>query len=785
MSYVLSTSRCQSATRLVRRRLMAGGAILAAAMSAMVPSAGLAQDGFDGVGTVVSGSADLTQHAATGRVTITAPQTVINWRPNDFGTTGTIDFLPINRQVTFFGGQPFTVLNRILPDNGNLVPVNRLIAINGAITSLVGPVGGVMQPPVGGSVWLYSPAGILLGNSAVINVGNLVLTSNDIDTSGGLFGPGGEIRFRGSATSGPIAISPGAVINASDPTRPGGSYVALVAPLVVHTGTINVAGSAALVGAEQVNITINNGLFDIDVLVGTESPFGIFHTGTTGGPADTSGTYESRAYFVAIPKNDAMTMLLRGTVGFGGLTATAQDGAIVISAGRDILNGDVINVSVDGDPLGNVQISDFTARNDLTVVASGAITVASATAGCNNCAIFDVNGSATLISDTAVSITAGNGQRVQVSGDLNATATSNGIGGTVTVSANLDGPGAGNALLDPGAIQVGGTMRLSAFGRGVGGNALDGAGQGGTITATASGGTIAATAIVLDAGASGDFLDIGDGAAGLGGTATLTADANGSITARQILVTADGAGGGARFVTAGIQEPGLTGGNGIGGTAIVRAAGGGQITVDQSSPFSGEIIVSASGAGGAGFVSDGNGRGGRAAIEVADAASSIIAQGVFIAASGFGGANRPRNYFGTAITGGSGTGGTAELILNGSFTANFADVSAVAGGSDTEPNMQFPNAPNPRGGNATGGTARVILNGTSPSIDNLQITANARAGEARGATGVGGNAVGGNARLILNGAAVFAPLSLTMTSRGLGGAGVGTSGNGRGGNPIR
>lgn len=785
MTHAISSSRSQTATRLVRRRLMAGGAIIAAAMSAMVPSAGLAQsaDGFVGTGTVVAGSADLSAHSTTGRVTITAPQTVINWRPSDFGTTGTIDFLPINRQVNFVGTQPYTVLNRILPDNGNLVPVNRLIAINGTITSRVGPV-GTTQPPIGGSVWLYSPAGILLGNSAVINVGNLVLTSNDIDTSGGLFGPGGEIRFRGSATSGPVAISPGAVINASDPTRPGGSYVALVAPLVVHTGTINVAGSAALVGAEQVNITINNGLFDIDVLVGTDSPFGIFHAGTTGGPADSSGTYDSRAYFVAIPKNAAMTMLLRGTVGFGGMTAMAQDGAIVISAGRDILNGDVIDVSVNGDPLGNVQISDFAARNDMTAVASGAITISSNAAGCNNCAIFDVNGNANLISDTAVTITAGRGQRVQVGGDLNATATSNGIGGTVNVSANLDGPGAGNALLDPGAIQVGGTMRLSAFGRGVGGNALDGAGQGGTVTATATGGSISATAIVLDAGASGDFLDVGDGAAGTGGTAILTADANGSITARQIDVSANGAGGGARFVTAGIEEPGPTGGAGIGGTAIVRAAGAGSITVDVGSPFSGFINVSASGAGGAGFVSDGSGSGGRAAIEVADAASSISALGADVRATGFGGANGPRNYFGTAITGGNGIGGLAELVLNGGFTANFVQVSANAGGSNAEPNPQFPNAPSPRGGNATGGTARVTVNGTSPSIIDLSITSSATAGEAISATGVGGNAVGGNSRLILNGASVFAPLSLTMASRGLGGAGVGTSGNGRGGNVV-
>jgi hypothetical protein len=35
----------------------------------------------------------------------------------------------------------------------------------------------------------------------VINVGSLVLTTNDIITTGGLFGPGGTIRFSGAAGS--------------------------------------------------------------------------------------------------------------------------------------------------------------------------------------------------------------------------------------------------------------------------------------------------------------------------------------------------------------------------------------------------------------------------------------------------------------------------------------------------------------------------------------------------------------------------------------------------------
>ena len=60
----------------------------------------------------------------------------------------------------------------------------------------------------------------------------------------------------------------------------------MVAPRVQHHGTINVDGSAALVGAEAATITFRpSGLFDIQIDVGTTDANGVAVYGDITGPA--------------------------------------------------------------------------------------------------------------------------------------------------------------------------------------------------------------------------------------------------------------------------------------------------------------------------------------------------------------------------------------------------------------------------------------------------------------------------------------------------------------------
>ena len=61
----------------------------------------------------------------------------------------------------------------------------------------------------------------------------------------------------------------------------------MVAPRIVHGGAVRVNGSAAYVAGEQVQLRVNQGLFDIIVDTGSDNATPLVHTGSTGGPAST------------------------------------------------------------------------------------------------------------------------------------------------------------------------------------------------------------------------------------------------------------------------------------------------------------------------------------------------------------------------------------------------------------------------------------------------------------------------------------------------------------------
>ena len=77
---------------------------------------------------------------------------------------------------------------------------------------------------------------------------------------------------------------------------------------IVQAGEFRVDGSAALVAAEQLTMTMNQGLFDIQVSLGTEIPNGIIHSGSTTGPA-IGGTNHQDA-FDRRTQDTAITMLI-------------------------------------------------------------------------------------------------------------------------------------------------------------------------------------------------------------------------------------------------------------------------------------------------------------------------------------------------------------------------------------------------------------------------------------------------------------------------------------------
>lgn len=504
-----------------------------------------AQGGFLGNVTGTSGGPNIFR-GGMDIIEVNNPETIVDWRPNDQVGTGAIDFLP-NGNVVLYRNNPnagvadYTVLNRIQPIDGSFQPVSRVIELNGTIQSQI-------NGAPGGSVWFYTPGGFVVGSTGVMDVGSLILTSNPIDTTGGLYGANNTIRFRGVAgsTAG-VTIDSGAQITASA----ANSYIALVAPSVVQGGTVTVNGSTAYVGAEQADIRINGGLFDIAVTVGTTDAHGVQHTGTTTGPASThnppGAPDNQRVFMVAVPKNQALTMLLSGDVGYPAASNVfLENSAVVLSAGYDVANG-VIDAPSAGAGSGTSGISIGAGIFSSTVDAAATGAIAIESTGVRQ---FAANG--TLTAAEGISLTAGTGAIIEGLGTLSLNAGTGPKGGTVSLNA-----------VNGGSISIAGSLNIDVSGNG---NQVVPDAAGGTISLTANGGTISSGALVANATANASSDNSRSGTA-TGGAITLTSQAAGSLQLGSVSLDA---GGNSLFT----PFPTVTGGDAQGGTIRLSAIGG-------------------------------------------------------------------------------------------------------------------------------------------------------------------------------------------------------------------
>lgn len=631
-----------SPARTGKQRLLASCAIAAGLAAIALGGPALAQ--VAGSGSIVSGGGTITPPGpGATTVTTTTPQAIVHWTPTDTAPTGgAIDFLPAGNTLNFVGTGSYTVLNRFVDGSGGSIA--RQIALNGTVNSYVGSTTG----PRGGNIWFYNAGGILIGATGVINVGSLVLTANDINTTGGLFGPGGTIRFNGASGS-TSAITVNGAINADVPGNPGGSYVALVAPRIVQAGAIRVDGSAAFVAAEQADIRINNGLFDINVLVGAEGGTAITHSGTTTGPAHQQGDVDqNRIYLVAIPKNDAVTMLVSGQIGYDDAVSAQidPDGAVVLSAGYNIVGGQIAGNPV-GNAAANITINDTIFRSDTAARASGdllAQPLATVPVGGPvsvppppHLGRVIIEGNGLLVGDRSATFNIGAGQLGGTTGNLELRST------------------AGNA-----SMVVSGGQFFAPFGNlsVVAGRTVlaDGSTQAGSASlVVAAGGQLLADRISVNADADGGVDAGGNGLTGRGGTARMTVTGSGSaIQSSQTSITAYGRGGS--------TTTGLSGGNGVGGTAE--------------------------------FIIDG------------DSSTSILPGDVVVGAGASGGSASGEN-----ARGGNAAGGTARVTVTGGalveFNSLFADAGAQSGGAVS------PSQTTALSGSAIGGIVTLAVDGGS------------------------------------------------------------------------
>lgn len=740
----------------------------AAGLYVAAPAARLDAQAFNATPKTVAGG--VTYDRATPGIETIFVETdsaIINWTP----TPGI--FLPAGNTATFSNGinnTNFAVLNRILTTTP--------IVFNGTVLSRIQNLAVGTSDP-GGTVIFSSPGGIIVGPTAVFDVGNLILTSlNVIDNSGDFGGTTGNYQFADGAAfpNAAIITQPGSQITALNQ----GSYVAFVAPRVIHGGSLRANGSIAYVAGEALELRVNNGLFDIIVTTGSNNATPLVHTGTTGGPASLAPDDVQRIYMVAVPKNQAITAILEGNVGFDpAVMAGVENGAIVLSAGHSVVGGNVDRFA-NGSPPPSALAASFhirggTISSDLTGVAVTDMLASGQATGSLN---FQQDVS--LFADRRAHLFAGPNQNVTVTG--NALISAARFDSADKNATNLTG---GEALVFAqagGAVLINGTTTVTAAAQGrsnAGG--MVGSGTGGTAGIFTDQGSVQLNGdVVVDASGLGAVPPVGSpvGGAGNGGTALVEGRNGGTVTITGSLgVAASGSGSEASGMLA------VTGATGLGGTIRLGTTGQAQVVVN------GPTNLAADGRGGAVFDGPGNDGGpGRGGIILVTQTGGVITLngGTGMTANGFGG---------LGPDGGTGQGGTITFdVTNAQFHFTGAAALAATGtGGDSA-------LPGGLGGNGIGGmvgmTARTGGGGSRIDGGAVDVAATGTGGQGGGfqigtPAGDGGDGQGGVIALAAEaGNAVLDLGALTASANGQGGQGGGADnnfaggdgGDGRGGN---
>jgi filamentous hemagglutinin family protein len=663
---------------------------------------------FNADPTTVSGSVGYDRGTpGVETIRIDSQSAIINWVPNVGGSP--IIFLPAGNVATFTNGvsnSDFAVLNRIQTDQ----PVR----FDGTVISQLQDFAvGTSRP--GGTVIFQGPGGIIVGPTALFDVGNLVLTTLIVadDGTGNFIDSTGAIQFAGGfkAPNAAVITLPGSQIRALEEN----SYVALIAPVVQHGGSVRVNGSAAFVAGEEVQIRVNAGLFDIIVTAGSDNAVPLIHTGSTGGPASSGAGDNHGIYLVAVPKNQAITAILEGNVGFDpAINAAIENGAIVLSAGYAVVGGVPDRFGDFGvEPVPGLGASFHIRGGTITSDLFGfAVTDMLASGATTGSLVFQQDVS--LFGGAHAHLFAGQGQTVTV-------------GGNALVSA------ANNRTLEFGPIDLAGGEAL-IFSQG---GTLDIIGNA-TVDASAQGVVNVVTSIAGN---------------GTGGNAGIFAD-TGSVRVRGATrILATGAGGA-------LDLSPDRGGAGVGGNARVEGINGGLVRLD------GDLAMDASGTGSQsnGSVNPGaNGTGGDVRVAAVGGGRVMVGGAPTLTSNGTGGIVTG----GTVFAGGTGRGGTVSLLANGivTFAGNPILTADGAGGAG------------PTGGIALGGTinlaATPVAGGSGVSMlgaGNVTGTASA-AGAAAGGNSPGAwhvTATGGSNikldNLILTAAVNGTPATLPFSS---------------------
>ncbi len=713
-------------TRSVLLRSCAPAALTVAAMAA--PQTVSAQ-AFQATPTIVQGDVSIIREIpGQEEITITGLDAIVDWAPIE-NSGGVETFLPAGNVATFQGGPgetTFAVLNRILPTAvstpTDFAGTVRAILLDGNFGE-VGP---------GGFVAFYSPTGIIVSGTAVFQVPQLVLSTNDIDaTSFTDFASGsGPLLLSGSNSF--INIQAGASLTGS----PEGSFFIVSSSQIDMAGDAYFNGSTAYVGAVEAQLTHNSGLFDIVIpFGGGVEGFAINHTGSTGGP-DSSGPGDNHVIYgitrAASGSQLGVSSLFSGNLGFDPAgVATVSDGEIILSAGYDVAGREI-----DGGQTGQGASSFFNGRGNIPfetadIFLGSLSTTSNLTAISTHQTLVDgVESSSDFAGDLVVVgreqaiIDTAFGGSITVGGELYLSANNFGVGGNSFPDAVTGGLALVSAGPD-GQVSVGGasTITASAFAESDFTGTSLGASTGGQARVLAEGGSITFGGQTL-VQANGDLDGTGPfdfAGAFTGGEVEFLAFEGGDISV-----------GGGLDLEAFANSPSLLGpnadlpGDTTGGSITVgTGVNGGFVLID------GQLSADASAIAGDGVSTDSPGAsatGGTVLVTVTPNSDFAVGGDTFLFADAYGGSVTGGGDGGAAFAGDLSILAAGQTLFDGQLYMENA-----AGGGDGF-----------AGGAATGGSTSLLANGAALTINGLFEILGSAVGGAGLGSGPGGDATGGN-----------------------------------------
>lgn len=170
-------------------------------------------------GTVVAGSAAISQAGAEMRIDQSSKKAIIDWNRFNIGRDASVRFNQPNASAI--------TLNRVGADGGRSL-------IDGQLSA-------------NGQVWLLNPGGALFGPNARVEVGGLLSSSMKLGNDDFL---AGNYRFSKDGA--------GSIVNQGQLTAADGGYIALLAPEVRNEGVITARlGTVALASGDELRLDFN------------------------------------------------------------------------------------------------------------------------------------------------------------------------------------------------------------------------------------------------------------------------------------------------------------------------------------------------------------------------------------------------------------------------------------------------------------------------------------------------------------------------------------------------